>query len=242
MFWSKKKPTIEFWPTVRGLETITPIVPAKRILPKWIKDSDDDVKYIDNIPVTQGNIKKCPAVVDFLTEGWVLPMWTDLYINCSETNIEWKASDDSFKFDVHPHSQFIDIMPKHLRGKYFWVFKAYSPWLVKTTSGYNIFSLNPFYHFNQNFDTAEGIQYSDVYYDTNPIILIKRLGEFVIPRGTPLAIYYPYKREKIDCKIFPYNEKTKDLLTKKCLITNTMFSSSKSYNTIKNSACPFAGK
>jgi len=222
------------------LEDIVPVLPSSKILPKWFKELPDTTKIIDGVPITQGNIKKCPAVVDMLLQGWVLPMWTDLYINCTKEKIEWKASDDSFKFDVHSNKQFIDVMPGFLKDKYYWVFKGYSPWLVKTSPGYSVYALNPFYHFNTNFDIAEGVQFSDVYFDTNPIFIIKKLGEFVIPRGTPLTVYVPFKREKIEGKIIPYSNETVKLLNKKHLITNTMFSSAKSYNTAKPHKCPFA--
>lgn len=239
--WFKTSPEIKFHCTVRGLEKIVPIQPARNVMPEWWKKIkvSESFKSLHGYPISQGNIKKCPAVVDMLTHGWVMPLWTDLYMNVSEESISWKASDDTFSFAVHPHDHFIHIMPEHLKSKYYWVFKPYAPWMVKTSPGYSMINLDPFYFFNPSFDTSYGIQDSDVYYDLNPLMLIKRLGEFVIPRGTPLSIIFPYKREKISCTMVPYSDATEDLLSEERLITNSMFSSAKSYNEIRKRKCPF---
>jgi hypothetical protein len=237
----KKAPKITFYPLVRGLEKVIPILPARNVLPGWWRDIrvSETFQSLAGYPITQGNIKKCPAVIDILTAGWVMPLWTDLYLKVSKSEISYRPADTSFEFSVHPHTHFIDVMPDQLKNKYFCVFKPFAPWIVKTSPGYSIFNMDPFYHFSPYFDTAAGIQDSDVYYDLNPILFIKKEGEYVIPRGTPLSVIIPFKREKIEGCVEPYSEKVEDLVSEERLITNTMFSSAKSYNEIRRRKCPF---
>jgi len=53
-----------------------------------------------------------------------------------------------------------------------------------------------YYHYNTLFETLPGIIWSDIHHEINQQMLIKKYGEFTIKRGTPLAMYVPYERNK----------------------------------------------
>ena len=103
---------IQFWSTISGIEEVAPIVPAKDFIPEWWKgvpahqvgdmawpdqnflnSLGKDVKisspvnppYADDIKQRNtGTIKLCPAIHDWFNTGWVLPMWTDVFIEIFE--------------------------------------------------------------------------------------------------------------------------------------------------------------
>jgi hypothetical protein len=54
------------------------------------------------------------------------------------------------------------------------------------------------YEYNEYFDVLPGIIHSDVYHTINQQICLKKEGEFIIKKGTPLAMYVPFKRESFD--------------------------------------------
>lgn len=249
MFFKKKVPVVEFLATVPGIEKTAPILPAKDILPEWwkkmsIKNSIDVNKSESLFVKLLGenrSIKKCPAIKDFLTNGWVLTMWCDLVVKIVENSIVCEFSLPGWTADTHPKYQMIDHLPSQVKEKYLCVFKPGCPWLIRTTTGYSTIHLNPFYFFNSAFDSAEGIQDSDIYHDMGPQLLIKK-NEVYIPKGTPLQIIIPFKRENIQCNIIPYNNKTAEIMSYNNLVAKSKFSSAASYNEQKrkNNICPFS--
>ena len=69
-----------------------------------------------------------------------------------------------------------------------------------------------FYYFNPIFETLSGILPTDKWHQTNQQMLIKKSAfekssEIIIPKGTPLATYIPFKREEYKYVISPQTEK-----------------------------------
>ena len=248
MFFSKKQkdPEIKFVPMVKGLKELSPVLPARELLPKWWSDIkfNEKVKLIDNYPATVGTIKRCPGIIDFLNYGWIIPMWCDLYVNIKKNeNISFEFSDKIYSASIHAQDQFLNLTPNHIREKYNWVLKLHSPWIVQTSPGYSLYEVNPFYHFNKEFDIATGMTDSDIYFSVNPFLLFKAEGEFVIKQGTPISIIIPIKREKIQGTVEDYNEERwQDLDEKSKRIALSKFSPIFSYKKlqIKNRKCPFS--
>jgi hypothetical protein len=63
-----------------------------------------------------------------------------------------------------------------------------------------------FYQHNPVFDVLPGTIWSDIHHEINQQMVFKEYGEFTIERGTPLAVYIPYKRTKYNFKITNYTE------------------------------------
>ena len=54
---------------------------------------------------TGGTVKRCPAIVDFLTEGFVIPMWTDFLIQRNKELLEWDNKDFPYGIEFHGKEQ-----------------------------------------------------------------------------------------------------------------------------------------
>ena len=78
---------IIFWSVIKGLEEVVPPQPAKNYIPEWWKNTPS---FIPNMevdrprPRERATIKVCPSVQDWFLQGYVLPMWCDLYLEINE--------------------------------------------------------------------------------------------------------------------------------------------------------------
>lgn len=207
----KSKPLIEFISTVEGLETIQECLPrpTKGFVPDWFK----------NVPNLAHTVKACPSFPDFFSQGFVLPMWMDSTIRYdSETN-NWFADSNMPSWDAHKNDQFIEFTKPQMQGKEGnFVFKANCPWRLITPPGYSVLQLPLFYHFNQEFSVLPGIIDTDIHSEINQQILYHGDGDTIsIQRGTPLAMYVPFKRTKYDLDVRYQTEADRKLFAGKGL-------------------------
>ena len=193
-FWKQKeKPKIHWWSVIEGLEKVAPIVPAKEYVPDWWKKVE---RMIDNKLDNKGTVRNCPSFPEYITHGFVVPLWCDLHLEVHHDSWKWKSPEKLFTFNNHPGEQFRDWLPKHVQDNTSMVLKPNCPWRVKTPPGWSVWQLPMIYHYNPVFETLPGIIWSDIHHEINQQMLIKQYGEFFIPRGTPLAMYVPYERNK----------------------------------------------
>ena len=193
-FWKQKeKPKIHWWSVIEGLEKVAPIVPAKEYVPDWWKKVE---RMIDNKLDNKGTVRNCPSFPEYITQGFVVPLWCDLHLEVHHDSWKWKSPEKLFTFNNHPGEQFRDWLPKHVQDNTSMVLKPNCPWRVKTPPGWSVWQLPMIYHYNPVFETLPGIIWSDIHHEINQQMLIKQYGEFFIPRGTPLAMYVPYERNK----------------------------------------------
>ena len=211
-----KKINVDFVTTVSGLSQLNDCIPkkAQEYIPDWWKNSPT-VKTKSSLGhVSAGNMKNCPSFSDYFTKGYIIPMWTDSYLHFNSETSEWKwnTSDDRFSWQYHSNDQYLDYVDhKFLNKNSFFVFKTKLPWSVFTTKGYSLYQLPTFFHFNDDFSVVPGVRDTDRYHEINIQILIHTdKKEIFIPRGTPLAQYIPFKREKTNLSVREANKK--DLL------------------------------
>jgi hypothetical protein len=98
-----------------------------------------------------------------------------------------------------------------------------------------------FYHFNRNFTILPGTIQTDVHHKINQQVLFHtKKKEIVIERGTPFALYIPYKRETLDFEVIMQGkEEEKDLIVSDLHI-NTKFSGG--YKNKAEKFCPMSKK
>jgi hypothetical protein len=190
----EKKPNITFFTEVIGLKESSPIVLSKHSFPDWYKN----IKIKNTSDFSTSTIKKCPGFIDFTKYGYVVNMWCDFYLRIYNENgqkkYEWKTPDESFRFETHSNEQFTDFIPEHAKNKTIMILKAICPWNVITDKGYSLYQFPMYYHYNDLFEVLPGVIHSDVYHNINQQMCIYKEGEFIIKKGTPLAMYVPFKR------------------------------------------------
>ena len=198
-FWKQKeKPKITWWSTLDGVETTTPVLPAKEFIPDWWKRVERMIDGVIDGIESKGTVRNCPSFPEFITQGFVVPLWCDVHINVEHNKFDWRSPDKMFSFSSHADQQFRDWVPQHVKDNSSMILKPNCPWRVKTPPGWSVWQLPMYYHYNPVFETLPGIIWSDIHHEINQQMLMKRYGEFTIKRGTPLAMYVPYERKKYD--------------------------------------------
>ena len=203
-FWKQKeKPKIHWWSVIDGVDKVTPILPAKEFIPDWWKKVE---RFISKKHDQKGTVRNCPSFPEYINQGFVVPLWCDLHITIKHDGFEWHTPDKMFSFSSHSDVQFRDYLPQHMKDNTSMVLKPSCPWRVKTPPGWSVWQLPMTYHYNPIFETLPGIIWSDIHHEINQQMLMRQYGEFVIKRGTPLAMYVPYKRNKYTYDVSGPNE------------------------------------
>ena len=230
-----KTPEVNFITTIPGLNLLEDCLPkpAKDYIPEWWKEAPTiktEKTWDGSIP---GNMKVCPSFSDYFTKGYIVPMWVDSHLYCDSESGDWKwkTADGKFGWDIHGNSQYLDYVDhKFLNKDSFFVFKIRLPWFVFTTKGYSLYQLPTFFHFNEDFSVVPGVRDTDVYHEMNIQLLIHSdKKEIFIPRGTPLAQYIPFKREKTRYNIKEATQKDLSKISAHELNLSTRFIKLNSY-------------
>jgi hypothetical protein len=89
-----KSDKIQFISTVEGLESIEECLPrpAKYFIPKWFKDISSDAK---------STVRDCPSFPDYFSQGYIIPMWSDVRMKFENQVPRFELSAKRFSFDVH---------------------------------------------------------------------------------------------------------------------------------------------
>ena len=206
-----------FWSAVGGLEDIVPPQPAINYIPEWWKNTPPFIPNLEQefpVPRERGTIKICPSVLDWFSQGYVLPMWCDFHIELKENGDVRVLSPDTNFLDEKGNTLFMNSqaygswLPEQQKKQAVTVFRPPCPWRMKTPVGYSSYQFPMYYHFNPDFEVPPGPVWSDEYHVINPQIVFKHYGEIKIKRGTPLCVFVPYKREPDDT--FHYEIKRRD--------------------------------
>tara|TARA_R100000231_G_scaffold33057_1_gene28902 strand:+ start:2025 stop:2777 length:753 start_codon:yes stop_codon:yes gene_type:complete len=211
---------IEFKTDVIGLENTAPVKSAKQFLPHWFKDIEDALpqkKDLDGPPNKfgkkkniakkwhQGTVKRCPAIVDLITEGYIIPMWCDFLIQRDKKIMEWDNKDFPYGIDFHGKSQIYNWPLK--KTDFPEGVKFVNPWRIYTPKGYSVIFMTPTYQFEKRFTVLPGIVETDSYHHVNFPTIWHTTKDTVINRGTPFIHVIPFKREEWDLEVGQMTEK-----------------------------------
>jgi hypothetical protein len=177
--------------------------PAKFMLPKWYKDTDEYIggkKKVNQDGSLVQTIKKCVPVFDALSLGYIIPTVTDIVVSQTEDGIVYRWQLNGNWVSMHGKWQ-LDKFPKQMNGNDFPKFD--NPWSIKTPKGYSCLFIPPLNNPNPWFEILSGFVDTDTY--TTPVnfpfYLLDTSFEGIIPAGTPMAQIVPMKRESWKHKI-----------------------------------------
>lgn len=242
-FWKQKeKPKVQWWCTVEGVEKSTPILPAKEFIPEWWKKVEKLGKSDGNTfsyrAYGVGTVKNCPSFPEYLTQGFVVPLWCDVHLNVNKNQIQWHTPNEAFQFEIHSDAQFRDYVPQHIKDTTSLVLKPACPWHLKTPPGWSVWQLPMTYHYSPVFETLPGVIWTDIHHEVNQQMLIKKYGEFTIPRGTPLAMYVPYERKNYTYEVNGPNNQNWKWVNQSNIHVQTKFKGGYKLHQDKIKKCP----
>jgi hypothetical protein len=206
---ARHKNKIEFISLIEGFPEELYPQPAKSEIPKWFKDMPmltEGMKKYDR----GGTVRRCPSFIEWLGQGYIVKMWSDVVLKNSEDFWEWRTPDNQFRWDKHPAEQYQQWLP-HDRVNV--VYKCASPFKVVTPKGWSCYEFPLLFDHNPDWQVMAGINNSDTFHEWNStIMLFGDKEEIFIPRGTPISQIVPFKRGKLKNKntfIHDIDKKTK---------------------------------
>ena len=198
---------IDFVCKIPGFETLEVArpQPANKFLPSWWKDTPiDTIKTPHSYFIDEHlTVKACPSFPEYLSNGYILPMWADSVLYYSEESDTWQtrigdnAGWENYNISAHSNFQFNNHADVSMQGvPSSLTFKFTSPWSIFTPKGYSVMQLPLFYHFNKEFSALPGIIHSDIMHQIFLQVAYQGTGtEIYIPQGTPVVQYIPFKRD-----------------------------------------------
>lgn len=203
---------VTFFTENEALRNAMQPVPASEFWPSWFKSQQGGTGW-------SGTVKNCPAVLDVVNMGYIIPLWSDYKVVRSHKlpdGIGWTVPDpdyNPFGASLHPKAQ----MTAYPFGPDTWngTFKFYNPWLVKTPPGYSCYVCAPHYNKHPNFEVLNGVIDTDIYHElhVNTLFTAPLDQEIDISFGTPIVQIIPFRREqyKMDVKLGDHRSKASKL-------------------------------
>jgi hypothetical protein len=188
-------------------------VPASTLVPSWWReetpyvitpDNPDGKKIMLNNKQANTNFKKCTPMLDALTSGYIIPLWTDVLVRQVNglPEISWRTNRGVF--DVHG-KPFKDIVTP--KGYSDLVFKYGNTWIPITPKGYSIFVYAPLGYNDSPFRAIPAIIDTDKSnIEFAPPMWIKDGFEGIVEKGTPLIQITPFKRENWESETTFYED------------------------------------
>ena len=189
---------IKFFTNYEQLAETLPPVPASKFWPQWFKNQGTGNF---NSTTRQGinTVKSCPAMLDVLNMGYVIPLWCDFKLMQQNGNVGWiSPNHERYSVVLHPEEQ-IDAYPfgpNTFRG----TVKLINPWKIRTPKGYSTLFVSPFYHTHDNLEILTGSIDTDTYHEAhvNTFFSSVENEEVLLNYGMPLVQVIPYKREEFE--------------------------------------------
>jgi hypothetical protein len=94
------------------------------------------------------------------------------------------------------------------------------------------------WHFNPTFTVAPGVIWTDIHHEINQQMMFRRYGTFQLKRGTPLAMYVPYERNKYTYEIQGPTEENAKWSNESFMHTKTKFRSGYQLHQAEVKKCP----
>ena len=215
---------VTFFTQYEELREAMPPVQASKFWPEWFKKQGGaknwELGSEKNGMAPDGShqegyqtVKSCPAVLDVLNMGYIIPLWCDYKVKRIEKSprvsqgIVWRMPagpfNNMFGAATHPHEQMdaYPFPPDTFEG----TFKLLNPWGVKTPKGYSCYVCAPHYNKHGNLEILNGVIDTDIYHElhVNTWFHCTPNEEITLNMGMPIVQIIPFKREeyKMDIKV-----------------------------------------
>jgi len=185
--------------------------PTKNVMPGWFKNASKYWKDFEGNDVVgppdnqRGpGFKACPALHDIFTTGYMLttPCDINVFIKDGYTLVQAEPGFDDF-VSIRSHmGEF-----HYPEGYYKFVYHWYPNWGFTLPEGYSALVVQPINNFELPFLTVGGIIDSDRYAPPGLMPFFIRDGfKGIIPKGTPMYQFIPFKRESWVSEAEEFNE------------------------------------
>lgn len=215
---------IEFFSTIQGVSESYPILPAKKVLPNWIKTARQEYSVSED--KRSLTIVRCPGIIDIMTTGYIVTSPWDMDIHSSkETIITYINPEMETLLGKPPiQNQRGDNIAKHI-PKRPWshndILKINTPWHIK--SKYKFLMIPIPYSESFGFESCTGILDPAISSEINVQGYVNGYGVLEIKAGTPLCQLIPITEDDYDYQVRDMNPDDKLWVEKRKFINNSSF-------------------
>ena len=200
--------------------------PASEALPQWWKnatpylkswENPDGKKIIVKNFESNASFKKCTPMLDMLTSGYIVPLWSDVQVTLKDDSptISWRVKRDVFE----SHSgQEVEVPDGYQKAQ----FKFLNQWVPKLPKGYSALIIACPGYPNNPFRAMQAIiDYDKTTHALFPPMFLKEGFEGILEKGTPMFQIIPFKRHNWISK-FSFLENGQDLINQDLDIKSTI--------------------
>jgi|GEM_PF-2729388 len=220
------RPKIEFFTDHEELLEFPPVA-ARKALPDWFKQMSPSIELppgssrfpfgiskalrLSNVNAT---IRRCPGVISYLSEGYLIPLWSDFLVQIRGKTVYCAGSNELAKASPHSKEMQYNTMPlpdDYLEDSV----KFLNPWKVRTPPGWSVLLSQPFFHFEQRFTAVSGVVDSDVYHHIH-INTFFRKGDkdHQLKMGMPFIHVLPFQRNALEPEVRAMTEADKKRMSR----------------------------
>ena len=183
------------------MKYVPSIVPASQALPQWYKDTPQDMP--DSPAWTSGTYRTCLPFFDAMTQGYIIPLWADLYVSPGHIDgepkpvFQWNQLSSRVTVTTHRPEQ-TKGMPAVEESTAGFAYKLLSPWVIETPKDYSLLCVPPLNNRDSRFEIVAGVVCTDGFVNPMNFPFIWNAPpdyEGFIKAGTPVAQIIPFKRE-----------------------------------------------
>lgn len=161
------------------------------------------------------NIKTCPAFASLYSRGFMVPLWSDLYLKIGKIGTEdwqYQFADTRSSIGQHPYSQYkgmVDENYVHLKLK--------SPWTLYSDKSVDFIAMKPALEIKslQGLEILTGVVNLHKQTTSDVNLFIKREPEekeIIIKAGTPIYHYIPLQDAKIEMDVRALSKESDEFL------------------------------
>jgi hypothetical protein len=206
---SKKISFIPF--SVDYNENIHKVSPASKTIPEWFRKTKNQVNDEKNYGLstekpsnTNQTIKSCIPFLDAMMTGYTYTLPIDVEVKFIDGNYECRWRLELDLIGIHNPKTY-ELMPfssesSKTNNPYEQIFRWHNPFGIITPPGYSVFFTHPINRFELPFRTFTGVVDTDSYNASVqfPFTFTKEIQKdkpLIIEKGTPVAQFFPFKRE-----------------------------------------------
>lgn len=186
-------------------------IPAYKLVPDWFRQATPYIPtsqdptgtrptFVNEIPAF--NFKKCTPMLDALVTGYVITVPVDTYIEYIDNQPYIRTKTRKTYFENHNHRSVELDTPFGYSQQ---VVKFDNGWIPVTPKGYSVLVTSPFGYRNLPFLQVPAVIDSDKSFFEISLPLWVKFGNQEVPKGTPLAVIVPFKREAWEAEFSIYD-------------------------------------
>lgn len=198
MFFIKpSKIVVDVFTQRKEIADFFPITKAINHAPDWWKQTKKTYK---SDFFEQATIKSCDGLTSYLSEGFILPLWSDLAVKIEDGDYQWQFSDEKTFANIHNSQQWNTYANPNEFGH----LKLQSPYRLKQKQDFNWLLINPTWHqpLDNWFNVSNGIIEFKNRHELNVNIMlnVKNNKTKIIEAGTPILHLIPLTQKIIELK------------------------------------------